>query len=86
MYLFVDFKKALDSIPRVACHNLTTIVIRGKVLESIKALYANLRSSVKINDKLSPAFETGCGVKQRCTLFSISFTIFVNDLIDYLLL
>ena len=36
---------------------ITKIGIRGKLLDSIKALYTNPYSSVKLNNKLSPAFE-----------------------------
>ena len=53
-------------------------------MQSLKALYTNLYSSVKINDRLSPAFKIGCGVKQECTLSPIHFNIFINDLIEYL--
>ena len=82
---FVDFKKAFVSIPReLLWHKLTKIGIRGKLLKSIKALYTNLHSSVKFNDKLSPAFEIGHGVKQGCTLSPTHFNIFINDLIEYL--
>ena len=81
---FVDFKKAFDSIPRELLCKLTKIGIRGKLLTSLKALYTNLYSSVKIKNKLSPPFEVGRGVKQRCTLSPILFNIFINDLIGRL--
>ena len=82
---FVDFKKAFDSIPRdLLWQKLSKIGIRGKLLTSLKALYTNLYSSVKIKNKLSPPFEVGRGVKQGCTLTPILFNIFTNDLIGRL--
>ena len=52
---FVDFKKAFDSVPReiLWCKRIK-IGIRGELLKSLKALYTNLYSSVKVNDRLSP--------------------------------
>ena len=48
---FVDFKKAFDSIPREPLwQKLTKIGIRGKLLTSLKALYTNLYSSMKIKN------------------------------------
>ena len=82
---FVDFKKAFDSLPReLLWRKLASIGIRGELLKSLKALYTNLYSSIKVNGRLSPAFKVGCGVKQGCTLSPILFNIFINDLIEYL--
>ena len=63
---------------------LIKIGIRRELLKSLKALYTNLYSSVKVNDRQSLAFKVGRGVKQGCTLSPILFNIFINDLIEYL--
>ena len=82
---FVDFKKAFDSVPReILWRKRIKIGIREELLKSLKALYTNLYSSVKVNDRQSLAFKVGRGVKQGCTLSPILFNIFINDLIEYL--
>ena len=78
---FVDFTRAFDSVPR---HKLFEKLIKynitGKFYESIKNLYTNDLSCVKIGDKLTDTFENTQGVKQGCILSPLLFNIFLADL------
>ena len=41
----------------------------------------NVRCSVRINGKLTELFNVICGLKQGCSLSSILFNLYINDLI-----
>ena len=52
-----------------------------KLMEVIKNTYANVRSRVIVNDKLSDWFDIGIGLRQGCVLSPLLFLIFINDLV-----
>jgi len=60
--------------------------IRGKILNIIKSLYNNIKSRVKYNNTLSEAFECHLGVFQGDSLSPLVFSLYVNDLEDYMVL
>ena len=82
---FVDFKKAFDSVSRdMLWKKLLKAGINSNILSSIKALYRNANSVIKINNDLSSPIMINCGVKQGCLLSPTLFNVFINDLIDLL--
>ena len=58
--------------------------INSNILTSIKALYRNTNSVVKVNNELSSPIIINRGVKQGCPLSPTLFNVFINDLIDFL--
>ena len=78
---FVDFKKAYDSVSRIALiHKLQTIGISGNFLNLIESMYSSTKASLFHRGKISESFETRKGVKQGDVLSTLLFNIFVNDL------
>ena len=68
---FIDFSKAFDYVVR---GNLWTklikLGIRGNILNIIKSIYYSVKSRVKMQNKLSDAYECLLGVRQGESLSS----------------
>ena len=78
---FIDFRKAFDYIDRDALmYKLRNIGIKGNFYYAIKALYANAKSCVQVNEKLTSWFDVSSGVRQGDSLSPTLFSIFLNDL------
>ena len=78
---FIDFQKAFDKIPReILLEKLLKYNITGKMYASIKNLYTNNLSCIKIDNKMTKMFPIDQGVKQGCILSPILFNLFMADL------
>ena len=85
--LFVDFKKAFDSVNREAVWTvLGKFGFPGKFINIIKALYTGSTARVQSGGLTSEEFNIFTGVKQGCvlapTLFSIYLTAIVKMAFD----
>ena len=79
---FIDFTKAYDSIDRgILFTKVLNFGISGLMYKALLALYDGVRCSVRINGKLTEWFNVNCGLKQGCSLSSILFNLYINDLI-----
>ena len=58
--------------------------INGKILNVIKSLYINAKSSVKLNGKISEYFSCCKGVRQGENLSPVLFAIYLNDFHSFL--
>ena len=82
---FVDFSKAFDSIPRGKLfQKLKLAGVTGRFLEILHSMYSNDKSSVKIENMLTPAFRCHTGVKQGCMLSPTLFNLYLSDLSEEL--
>ena len=78
---FIDFKKAFDLVDRDALlYKLRNIGISGNFYYAIKSLYANAKSCVRVNDKVTTWFDVTSGVRQGDSLSPTLFSVFLNDL------
>ena len=65
---FADFKKAFDSVPRDLLWKKLLKSGINNIFTSIKALYTNTSSAIKVNNDLSSPIIIHLGVKQGCPL------------------
>ena len=82
MYLcFADFSKAFDRVWR---DGLLVKRLRhgvgGKFYGSVKQMYLNTISAVKINNSITPTFKSEVGVKHGDNLSPTLFNVYLNDL------
>ena len=78
---FVSFQKTLDSILHSALFSkLAQLDIKGPFLNIIRHMYLGNKLQVRIQDKLTKAFEPKIGVRQGDNLSPNIFNIFINDL------
>ena len=54
--------------------------VTGRFLEILHSMYSNDKSSVKIENMLTPAFRCHTGVKQGCMLSPTLFNLHLSDL------
>ena len=80
--LFVDFSKAFDSVNRQKLWGvLEKNGLCGKMLNSIKSMYAYVRCAVRVDKfHITDFFQCPYGVKQGCILSPLLFTLFVSEL------
>ena len=82
---FLDLKKAFDYVNReLLQYKLLLSKIDGQMYKAIKALYNNTGACVKINDKYTAWFATGCGVRQGDNLSPTLFSLYINDMAEEL--
>lgn len=74
--LFLDFYKALDSIEHV-------FYIQN-FIRTVKTLYANGKSSIKLKRGISPRFELQWGIRQGCPISPYLFILTTQLLANYI--
>ena len=80
---FIDLKKAFDWIDRdLLLYKLLKNGINGKLYSSIKALYSNTMSCVRINNTFTEWFYVNSGVRQGDSLSTTLFNLYIDDIID----
>lgn len=82
---FVDFKAAFDKVSRKSLiYKLHTLGVSTKMVNFLNSVYSTTYSTVWNGNELSEPFETFSGVKQGCLLSPLLFSLYVNDLHEYL--
>ena len=82
--LFIDLRKAYDSIPRV--HLLSVLERYGippTLVSTVRSLHDDMKAEVTVNGQLSPDFEVKNGLRQGCvvapSLFNLYFNLVINQ-------
>ena len=80
---FIDLQKAFDFVDRDALlYRLISNGIDGKFYNSIKAMFLNTTSCVKLNGTLNSWFPVSSGVRQGDSISPTIFAFFINDLAE----
>ena len=81
--IYLDFKKAFDSVPhRRLLNKLKSYGITGSVLSWIENFLTNRTQKVRVGDGESNSSPVVSGIPQGSILGPILFTVFINDLPD----
>lgn len=81
---FIDYRKAFDSINRTALWNkLLQNCIDGKMFNIVHAMYENAKSCVRQGSQMSDYFQSNVGVRQGENLSPVLFSLFLNDLVQF---
>jgi hypothetical protein len=79
--VFVDFKKAFDSVYRNALWlKLHKSGIRGKLLRIVKDMYNKVKSCIKVCNSYSEFFEYAVGLRQGEIISPVLFSLFIDDI------
>ena len=82
---FIDFSKAFDSVWRIGLWmKLLANSITGKLFRIIYNLYQNIKSCVMYSGEQSNFFQSHCGVRQGENLSPVLFSLFLNDLEEFM--
>lgn len=83
---FVDFSSAFDSVWRVGLWSkLLKSNVNGKVFNVIFNMYQDIKSCVSSLGEQSAFFNSYSGVRQGENLSPVMFSLFLNDLEDFLM-
>ncbi len=78
---FIDFQKAFEWIDRdLLMYKLLINDIDGKIYHSVKNMYTNTSSAIRLNEHITDWFPCTSGVRQGDVLSTTLFSIFLNDL------
>lgn len=81
--LFVDLKKAYDSVPlQQLWESLEKTSINMELIKSVKALYEQPMTKIKIGSTITEGFTTTKGLKQGCCLSPTLFKIYLESALN----
>ena len=83
---FIDYEKAFDSVwHKGLLYKIRNIGVSGNFYRTIESMYSSITSSVlTCPNNITESFECNKGIRQGDGLSPILFSIFMNDIPDYL--
>ena len=82
---FVDFRAAFDKVCRSHLFfKLNSMGVSTKFVNFLKCIYAITKFKIWTGEEYSEDFETHIGLKQGCLMSPVLFSMYINDLHDYL--
>lgn len=81
--IFVDLKKAYDSVPRAALWQcLCKLGIPSSLVKLIASFHTNMSASVRVEDTHTPHITVNNGLRQGCTMSPVLFNLFFAVVLD----
>ena len=81
--MFVDLKKAYDSVPREALWQvLQKCGVPPQMLEIIKSFHEGMCAEVRVGHDTTDCFEVKNGLRQGCTMAPTLFNIYFNAMVS----
>ena len=75
--VFVDLRKAYDSVPREALWRvLTKYGVPPVLVNIIKSMHEGMKAEVTIDGQVTPEFEVNNGLRQGCTIAPTLFNLY----------
>ena len=82
---FLDYSKAFDYVVRDNLwYKLLKLGVRGKMFNIIQSIYSTVKSKVRGPKSITDSFECTLGIRQDESLSPLLFSMYVNDLEDFL--
>ena len=83
---FIDFKQAFDTVWRDGLwYKLIKSGINGKCFNYIRNMYKGIKSLISMNSRTTEFFNCNVGVRQGENLSPFLFSLFINDVEDFLI-
>ena len=80
--LFVDLKKAYDSVPREALWRvLEKCGVPPKLLRIVRSFHEGMHAEVRVDSSTTESFEVRNGLRQGCTLAPTLFNIYISAVV-----
>ncbi len=77
--LFVDLRKAYDSVPRKALwYALERYGVPDSLLRIVRSLHDGMQAQVTVDGQVAPMFEVRNGLRQGCVLAPTLFNLYFN--------
>ena len=75
--LFIDLKKAYDSVPRAALWQvLEQYGVPPTLLSVVRSFHESMKASIGVRSNISDNFEVHNGVRQGCTIAPVFFNLY----------
>ena len=83
---WVDYEKAFDKVWRQALfYKMLKQGVSAKIVDIVRKIYADIKSKVQVNGEFSRAFLSYSGVRQGESLSPLLFSIYLNDLEEFMI-